>query len=127
MTTAAATIAHRQHHGAQETNGLTDGAAYHDSVDYSAHPYTLADLQAAGGKITRVRLLTETVPGAGRYVDVSYIHAVLPDGRTVPVHNGLDNMTPLRQLKAKMIDWAKREGVYAKQLGLLDSGNWSTI
>lgn len=126
MTNAAATTAFRTHHGAPETNGLINGAAYHDSVDYTGRPYTLAELQAAGGRISRLRLLTETVPGTGRFVDVSYIHATLPDGRTVTVQNGLDNMTPMRLLKSKMIDWAKREGVFAKSIGLLDEGKWSS-
>jgi hypothetical protein len=121
-----ATEGFRQHHGAPETNGLVNGAAYHDAVDYSRY-YSLAEVAEAGGKISRVRLLTESVPGVGRLADVSYIHATLPDGRTVNVQNGLDNLTPMRLVKAKMIDWAKREGVFAKGLGLLDSGNWSTV
>lgn len=123
---AAATTDYRTHHGHPETNGLIDGAAYHDSVDYSGAPYTLAQVKAEGGKISRLRLLAETVPGVGRFLDVSYIHATLADGRTVNVQNGIDNMTPARQLKGKLIDWAKREGVYAKSIGLLDEGNWST-
>jgi hypothetical protein len=28
-------------------------------------------------------------------------------------------------MKGALINWAKREGVYAKALGLLDEGNWS--
>lgn len=122
----SATTDYRTHHGHPETNGLINGAAYHDSVDYADGQYTLRQVKENGGKISRVRLLTETIPGVGRFADVSYIHAVLRDGRTVNVHNGVDNMTPVRNLKGQMIAWAKREGVNAKALGLLDNGVWST-
>lgn len=108
---------------ANETNGLINGAEYHEAVDYSRQ-YTLAEVKAEGGKITRVRLLTERWP-SGRMADVSYIHATLANGKTVPVYVGVDNLTPLHQMKGKMIEWAKREGVYAKGLGLLD--NWSVM
>lgn len=108
-----------------ETNGLLNGAEYHDSVDYTEQ-YSLADVAAAGGKITRVRLLTERW-ASGRIADVSYIHATLPTGQTVPVRVGMDNCTPMNQIKGAMIDWAKREHVFAKGLGLLDESNWSVM
>lgn len=112
-------------YNANETNGLIDGHAYHGAVDYS-ELYTLAMVRDAGGRISRVRLLTERWP-SGRMADVSYIHATLPNGKTVPVQVGMDNLTPLYQVKKAMIDWAKREGVYAKAIGLLDEGNWSVL
>lgn len=109
-----------------ETNGLTNGAEYHDSVDYSEQ-YTLGMVKDAGGHISRVRLLTEWRPG-GRVADVSYIHATLADGRTVPVQVGGElYLIPMNQIKKNFIDWAKREGVYAKGIGLLDQGNWSVL
>lgn len=108
-----------------ETNGLVDGAAYHATVDYSRF-YSLAEIKEAGGKITRVRLLTENI-GGRRLADVSYINATLPDGSVVNVQNGIDNLTPLREMKGQMLNWAKREGVYAKGLGLLDEANWSVM
>lgn len=120
------TIAVQSHHGATETNGLVDGAAYHSAVDQSRQ-YSLSEVAEAGGKITRVRLLTEVWPGRGRIADVSYIYATLPDGKTVPVQIGVDNLTPLRELKGAFIAWATRERVSAKNLGLLDEGNWSTL
>lgn len=120
------TVAVRSHHGAVELNGLADGHAYHGEVDYSVQ-YTLADVKEAGGRITRVRLLTEVHPGVGRFADISYIHATLPDGTTVPVQVGIGNLIPMRELKGQMIQWAKAEGVYAKGLGLLDEGNWSVL
>lgn len=120
------TVDIRHHHGAREDNGLVDGAAYHSAVDYS-HQYSLSEVADAGGKITRVRLLTEVRPGIGRIADISYIYATLPDGKTVPVRIGVDNLTPLRELKGEFIAWAAREHVFAKNIGLLDEGNWSTL
>lgn len=120
------TIAVQSHYGATETNGLVDGAAYHSAVDQS-RLYSLGEVAAAGGKITRVRLLTEVWPGRGRIADISYIYATLPDGKTVPVSIGVDNLTPLRELKGAMIAWAKREHVFAKDIGLFDEGNWSIL
>jgi hypothetical protein len=108
-----------------ETNGLTDGAAYHGEVDYTEQ-YTLSMVAAEGGRISRVRLLTERWP-SGRIADVSYIHATLPSGKMVPVQVDCDNCTPLYQIKKAFIDWAKREHVYAKGLGLLDESNWSVL
>lgn len=120
------TVEVRYHHGAREDNGLLDGHAYHSDVDYSRQ-YSLAEISAAGGKISRVRLLTEVWPGRGRIADVSYIHATLPNGKTVPVSVGVDNLTPLREMKGAMIAWATREHVSAKNIGLLDEGNWSKL
>lgn len=117
--------AFRSKYGADETNGLVDGAAYHANVDYS-RLWSLKEVSDAGGKISRVRLLTENIGGVRR-CDVSYIHATLPDGATVNVSNGIDNLTPYRNIKGEMIDWAKREGVYAKGIDLLNTGNWSVL
>ena len=106
---------------ANETNGL-NGSNYHEAVDHSRR-YTLAELQAAGGKVSRLRLLTE----AGYpWYDISYAHGTLPDGTIVPLH--VTTMKLRRKaLKADLIAWAKEEGVYAKGLGLLDAANWSTM
>lgn len=112
-------------YNANETNGLIDGHAYHGEVDYS-HTYSLLAVKECGGRISRVRLLTERWP-SGRIADVSYIHATMPNGKVVPVEVGIDNCTPLHQIKKAMIEWAKREGVYAKGIGLLDEGNWSIL
>lgn len=120
------TTAVRSRYGATETNGLLDGHAYHEAVDYSRQ-YSLSEVAAAGGKISRVRLLTEVWPGRGRIADVSYIHATLPNGKTVPVSIGVDNLTPLREMKGAFIAWATRERVFAKNIGLLDEGNWSML
>lgn len=109
-------------YGVDETNPLADGGTYHENVDRE-RTYSLAALAQAGGKITRLRLLTE--PGYP-YYDVSYVHGTLPDGRVVPVQATTANLRKSR-LKADLIEWAKEEGVYAKGVGLLDEGNWSTV
>jgi hypothetical protein len=124
MTEATATT-DRNLYGAFEANGLVDGAAYHEAVDYSRF-WSLAEVAEAKGKITRVRILTERTQ-FGTLCDISYITATLPNGQMVNVQNGLDNLTPKHQLKGKMIEWAKRQGVFAKGLGLLDEGNWSIL
>jgi len=111
------------HYGATQTNGLVDGAAYHEQTDRTRR-YSLAEVKAEGGKITRVRILTERTFG-GTLCDISYINATLRDGRQVEVFHPLNNLTPLRNLKKSMLDWAQSEGVFAKSIGLIDEGNWS--
>lgn len=117
--------ADRSLYGANETNGLINGHEYHEAVDYTEQ-YTLAEVKAEGGKITRVRILTERTYG-GTLCDISYIHATLPNGKTVPVRVEVDNLTPRRNLKKAFLDWAQREGVFAKSIGLIDEGNWSIL
>lgn len=115
----------RNLYGAFESNGLVNGTEYHAGVDHTKR-YTLADVANEKGTITRVRILTERVNGT-MYCDISYIHATLPDGRTVEVMHPIGGMTLYHTLKGQMIDWAKAEGVYAKGIGLLDKGNWSVL
>ena len=112
-------------YAANETNGLIDGHAYHGEVDYTDF-YSLADVKAAGGKITRVRLLTQRWP-EGRRADISYIHATLGNGKTVPVNIQCENGIFLHKLKGEFIRWAQSEGVFAKSIGLLDNANWSVM
>lgn len=124
MTTAAEWS--RSPYGHDEMNGLINGANYHETVDHS-RTYSLSEIQALKGKISRIRFLTEVMPGRGRVCDVSYIHATLPDGKIVPVQSLLDNLIPRYRLKSHLIDWAKRERVYAIGVGLLDESNWSIL
>ena len=117
-----------ERYGVDETNGLMDGHAYHAGVDY-ADQMTLGEFAKAGGKITRVRILTGSWGGV-RMADISYIHGVLPSGKTVPLRVGVGNGTPMwgpRGLKAQFIAWGKEEGVFAKGIGLLDEANWSVL
>jgi hypothetical protein len=111
----------RNIYGAIETNGLVNGHEYHAQTDNSRR-YSLAEVKAEGGKITRVRMFQEM----GR-IDVSYIHAVLKDGRQVEVTHPLGFLIPKNRLKKSMLDWAQSEGVFAKSIGLIDEGNWSIL
>lgn len=98
-------------------------AEYHSQVE--ATRMSLKEIEQAGGKITRVRLLREM----GRY-DISYIHATLADGRMVQVNLGWcpsTSLIPVHQIKGTFIEWAKAEGVFAKGLGLLDQSNWAVL
>lgn len=118
----------RSKYGATESNGLVNGHDYHAQVDYSPSAwYSLKDVEEAGGKITRLRILTERVPMAGMFYDVSYVNATLPDGKIVAVDCPLSNMMPRKDFMGALIDWAKAQGVYAKGIGLLDKGNWSVL
>lgn len=117
------TVDYRSRYGATETNGLVDGAAYHSEVDYS-RVYSLGEIKDLGGKITRVRILTERMFGR-TLCDISYVIATLRDGKMVPVQVLVSNLTPLRELKKEMLDWAQSEGVFAKSIGLIDESNWS--
>lgn len=114
-------------YGVQESNGLESPNEYHDGVDY-ADQLSLKEVAEAGGKITRLRVLSEWRPGGGSIKDVSYCHATLPDGKVVPVRIGWDLLgVPARKFKGELIAWATEEGVFAKSLGLLDESNWSQL
>ena len=100
---------------------------YHSEV--SDRWMTLAEVSAEGGKISRLRMLAEWIPGRGRCVDISYIHATLPSGQIVHVHEDLSQgyLIRVRDLKKTLVEWAKEHEVFAKGLGLLDESNWSTL
>lgn len=128
MTTIANITAttDRNLYGATESNGLVDGSAYHNAVDYSRN-YSLSELQQAGGKISRLRILTEYIPHARvRMADVSYCHGVLPSGEIVPVDVYITGVNFFK-FKGELISLAKSEGVFAKGIGLLDESNWSVL
>lgn len=112
-------------YGANETNGLTDSDTYY-SREF-AH-MRLAQLVAQGGKVTRVRFLTERHYG-GRVADLSYVHGELADGTPVRVEGlpALYLAAWKRGVYSELIAWAKDEGVYAKGCGLLDESNWSVL
>lgn len=98
-------------------------AEYHDQVESTT--MTLREIQNNGGKVSRIRLLSE----AG-YRDISYIHATLRDGRIVRVnlnHCPRTMLIPANKVKGTFIEWAKAEGVFAKGLGLLDDSNYSIV
>lgn len=126
MSTSAADLV-------REDNPLTDAAAYHAERAESEVAVTLRDLADQGGRITRLRLLTEVWPGRGRLADVSYIHGRLADGTPVRVIDPAGHLDsfgmPMRAggVQRRLVEWAKAEGVYAKGVGLLDQGNWSIL
>jgi hypothetical protein len=100
---------------------------YHSEV--SDRWMSLREVADKGGKISRLRMLREYIPLAGRMVDISYIHATLPSGEIVHVHEDLpqSHLIPVRKVKGVLIAWAKEQGVFAKAVGLLDESNWSTL
>ena len=108
-------------------DGEVVGAEYHSGVSYD-NQMTLGQLVRAGGRVTRVRLLTENW-GGRRMADISYIHGTLPDGTVVPLYIDASG-GPLygpQGMKHEFVEWAKREGVFAKTCGLLDEENWSVL
>lgn len=109
-------------YGVQES-GMPVGHEYHSQVQ---DELTLGEVAARKGRVTRVRVLTERVFGSYLF-DTSYVHATLPDGTIVRVRVEVENLIPRNRYKGALIDWAKREGVYAKGIGLLDEGNWSIL
>ena len=113
-------------YGANETNPLIDPDAYYES-DFVF--MNLSELAAKGGRVTRVRFLTDFWPGMGKIADLSYCHGTLPDGTRVHVNvTGGDLMgCPMNKITGELINWAKKEGVFAKGIGLLDRGNWSIL
>lgn len=105
---------------ATETNGLVDPNGYYNRE--WATDMTLAELSAAGGRVTRVRWLTEATP-FGRFCDLSYVHGTLADGTPVRIRITAPQsmLVAYSKRKSALIEWAKVEGVYAKGLGLLDN------
>ena len=110
-----ATVPHRNVYGAHEQNGLVNGQQYHDQKREDCY------WTEPGLKITRLRLVSD--PGFPVW-DVSYCHGKLADGTLVRV--GLPfSQVPKRNRAEFILEWAKREGVYAKGLGIFD--NISTL
>jgi hypothetical protein len=108
----------RNTYGAIETAGLVNGFEYHQQFA-NAETVLWSDKRLA--QITRLRLVSD--PGFP-YWDVSYIHGILKDGTPVRVQNPFDQL-PKRGLKGAILEQAKRDGVYAKGLGVFD--NISTL
>lgn len=97
-----------------ETNGLVDGQSYHRSRGETRSVYWTEK----GLKITRLRLLSD--PGFPLW-DVSYCHGMIGDEH-------VDVQLPFSQLlkygttiSKQIVAEAKKEGVYAKGLGILDA------
>lgn len=116
-----------------QCDGEVVGHEYHEQVSYDSQ-MTLGEFVRAGGRITRVRILTGNW-GGRKMADVSYIHGVLPSGKIVPIHEDYPSGVffyaqrgiPGSGMKAQFIEWAKEHKVFAKGCGLLDEGNWSVL
>jgi len=112
-------IDYRTRYGAKETNGLEAGeqTAWLDAIQEGGNQTVYwSDPQLK--KVTRLRLLSD--PGFP-FWDVSYCYGELKDGSACRVS------LPFHQLpKGKgginraIIDAAKRDGVYAKGLGIFE-------
>lgn len=106
----------RNVYGTIEQNGLVDGQAYHQGRGATPSvPWSTPGL-----KVTRLRLVSD--PGHPVW-DVSYCHGML-NGQHVEVELPFSDL-PKRHYKAKIIEHAKREKIYAMGLGILD--NISTL
>lgn len=100
---------------ANETNSITP--EYQQAWEANLNTETPeVDWTEPGLRITRLRLLTD--PGHPVW-DVSYCDGVLPDGSTVSVRLPFDSL-PKRNVSKAIVAHAKRDGVYAKRLGILD-------
>lgn len=82
------------------------------------------DLNDPGlASIFRLRMVSD--PGFPMW-DVSYCYGVTKDGETCRVRLP-ETQFPKRNLKGAIIEMCKREKVFAKGLGLLDSSNYSFL
>jgi hypothetical protein len=114
-------------YGVRETNPLGDEG--HNWENFEDDAITLAELQARGGRISRLRFLTES---GYPYMDVSYVQGVLPNGRNVSI-NIQGDCSRIRKGRGSepymsdLIAWAQDEGVFGKGIGMLDRGVWSIL
>lgn len=107
------TIPVRNLYGAVETNGLEGGQMQELLATLTGTVYWNDPSLA---RVFRLRLLTD--PGFPMY-DVSYCYGTLKNGDNVRVS------LPFHQLKkatwkSEIIEWAKRDGVFAKGLRIMD-------
>lgn len=101
-------------YGVNETNGFTElginGSDYH-SQDRESVPWNTPGLY-----VTRLRLLSD--PSYGMW-DVSYCHGQL-NGKEVRVDLPFSQLSK-GQIITEIIRYAKKDGVYAKSLGILEN------
>lgn len=113
MKNPNAIIDYRNTYGTHETGGLVNGQEYHAQFSRDETvPWT-----EKGLKVTRLRLLSD--PGFPAW-DVSYCHGELEDGTKVHVELPFSQL-PKKRITSAIIAHAKRDGVYAKGLGILDA------
>lgn len=101
-----------------ETNGLTDPSAYHEAVTHRITETLYWDDKRLK-KITRLRLVSD--PGFPAW-DLSYCHGVDVDGNPVQVELPFSQLPKGKgQIQRAIIAHAKRDGVFAKGLGVFNS------
>lgn len=101
-------------HGVSETNPITeDGHKLREEVyeDYIVVEWT--DPQLA--KIERLRLLSD--PGYPMW-DVHYCYGRLKSGQAVKVDLPFDQLRKDRKISAQIVEYAIKDKVYAKGLGI---------
>ena len=103
-------------YGVNETSPLWTSEVTHETLQDEVY---LDDPRLE--RIARLRLLGE---GGYPFWDISYCYGVLKDGTHVRVHLD-EHRISRRNAKGDLIAMARRAGVNAKRLGLLD--NWSTL
>lgn len=97
-------------YGVSETNGVD--STYHNNLDFKGKvSWTARNL-----KVTRLRLLSD--PGFP-YWDVSYCHGKIA-GKDVRVELPFHQL-PKNGYKKAIVAYAKKDGVYAKGIGILDA------
>jgi len=101
-----------------ERNGLVNPQQYHEAVTFQIR--RSVEWTEPCLRITRLRLLSDA---SFPMWDVSYCHGII-DGEPVDVMLPFSQL-PKRRLSAAIIEYAKRDHVYAKGLGILD--NISTL
>ena len=107
----------QSHYGTMESNGLVNGPKYHEDNAKNQHPDFPhgCDWTEPGLRVTRLRLLSD--PGFP-YWDVSYCDGEL-DGYHVRVQLPF-NQLKKRNIAGQIIEYAKRDKVFAKGIGILD-------
>ena len=103
-----------------EVNGLENAHLYHEN--FTSNITKIVPWTTKGLKITRLRLLSDV---GFPFWDVSYCHGVL-NGEPVEVQLPFDQL-PKRNKLSAIVNYAKKDGVYAKGLGILNPMIISTL
>jgi hypothetical protein len=110
----------RNVYGAREVNGLADPQEYHRRVTQNAKR-TVCWKDPDLLKIIRLRMVSD--PGFPWY-DITYCHGMMKDGEYVKVDLPFDRLFKAKQygsLSRQIIAYAKKDGVYARRLGILEA------
>lgn len=102
-----------------ETNGLDYPSHYHNNVTHMIR--RAVDWTEPGLEVIRLRLLSD--PGRPTW-DVSYCHGCINGEEPVRVLLPFDTL-PKKGVKKAIVEYARKDGVYARNLGILD--NISTL